>query len=45
MLIPAQIVRQGHRTIVRILAWNRWLDVFFRTWDRLRKPLVVPALC
>jgi len=37
--IPVQIVRQGRRLIYRVLAWNRWLDVFFRGCREL------PLLC
>lgn len=33
MRIPVQVVRQGRRLIYRVLAWNPWLDVFFRAWD------------
>jgi len=33
--IPVQIVRQGRRLIYRVLAWNPWLEVFFRGWDAL----------
>ncbi len=39
MLLPTQIVRQGRRTIYRVLGWNRWLHVFFRCWDEIRTPL------
>ncbi len=39
MRLPAQIVRQGHKTIYRLLGWNRWLPVFFRGWERIRMPL------
>ena len=39
MLLPTQIVRQGRRTIYRVLGWNRWLHVFFRGWDEIRGPL------
>jgi len=39
MLLPTQIVRQGRRTIYRVLGWNRWLPVFFRGWDEIRTPL------
>ena len=28
--IPCQIVRQGHRRIVRVLNWNPYLPAFFR---------------
>jgi len=33
--IPVQIVRQGRRLIYRVLAWNPWLEVFFRGWDAI----------
>jgi hypothetical protein len=39
MRLPAQIVRQGRKTIYRLLGWNRWLPVFFRGWERVRVPL------
>jgi len=39
MRLPAQIVRQGRKTIFRLLGWNRWLPVFFRGWERVRVPL------
>jgi hypothetical protein len=39
MLLPTQIIRQGRRTIYRVLGWNRWLHVFFRCWDQIRTPL------
>jgi hypothetical protein len=39
MLLPTQIIRQGRRTIYRVLGWNRWLQVFFRCWDEIRTPL------
>ena len=39
ILLPTQIVRQGRRTIYRVLGWNRWLPVFFRCWDQIRTPL------
>ena len=28
--LPCQIVRTGRRIVYRLLAWNRWLPVFFR---------------
>jgi len=40
MLVPAQIVRRARRIEYRFLSWNRWLPVFFRAWDRLRRPLL-----
>jgi hypothetical protein len=33
--VPAQIIRQGRKTIYRLLAWNPWQAVFFRCVDRL----------
>jgi len=39
MRLPAQIVRQGRKTIFRLLGWNRWLHVFLRGWEQIRTPL------
>ena len=39
MRLPAQILRQGRKTIYRLLGWNRWLPVFFRGWEQARVPL------
>lgn len=39
MAIPAQIVKTGRRIIFRLLAWNRWLPVFFNLLDGLRVPM------
>jgi len=39
MLLPTQIIRQGRRTIYRVLGWNGWLHVFFRFWEAIRTPL------
>jgi hypothetical protein len=39
MRLPAQIIRQGRKTIYRLLGWNRWLPVFFRGWEQVRAPL------
>jgi len=39
MRLPAQIIRQGRKTIFRLLGWNRWLPVFFRGWERVRVPM------
>ena len=33
--VPAQIIRQGRKTIYRLLAWNPWQEVFFRGVDQL----------
>jgi DDE family transposase len=37
--VPCQIVRGGRRLVYRLLAWNRWQDVFFRALDALSLPL------
>jgi hypothetical protein len=37
--LPAQIVRTGRRTIVRLLGWNEWQTVLLRLAARLRRPL------
>jgi hypothetical protein len=37
--LPAQIVRTGRRTIVRLLGWNEWQPVLLRLAARLRRPL------
>jgi hypothetical protein len=34
--IPCQIIRQGRRTIHRILNWNKWQLDFFRLSDVLQ---------
>ena len=39
VLLPTQIVRQGRRTLYRLLGWKRWLHVFLRGWDEIRAPL------
>lgn len=39
MRLPTQIVRQGRKTIYRVLGWNRWLSVFLRGWEQVRVPL------
>jgi hypothetical protein len=36
VLIPCQIVRSGRKLIYRILNWNPWLHLFFRTLAQLR---------
>ena len=33
--VPAQIIRQGRKTIYRLLAWNPWQPVFLRGFDEL----------
>ena len=39
MLIPAQLVRTGRRTILRLLGWNKWQEVFLRGIDQLHGQL------
>ena len=34
--IPCQIVRTGRKLIYRILNWNSWQHIFFRTFAQLR---------
>lgn len=34
--MPCQIVRTGRRLIYRLLSWNPWQPLFFRTLDQLR---------
>jgi hypothetical protein len=34
--IPCQIVRSGRKLIYRVLHWNPWLHLFFRTFAQLR---------
>ena len=39
LAIPAQIVKTGRRILYRVLAWNPWLQTFFRLLDQLNQPL------
>ena len=39
MMIPAQVIRTGRRIVYRVLAWNRWMHVFFRGLQALQTPL------
>jgi hypothetical protein len=39
MRLPAQIVRQGRKTIYRLLGWNRWVPVFVRALASIRAPI------
>jgi len=39
MLVPAQLVRTGRRTILRLLGWNCWQEVFLRGLDQLHGTL------
>jgi hypothetical protein len=34
--LPCQIIRTGRRVIYRLLSWNPWQRVFFRTFAQLR---------
>lgn len=36
--IPAQVVKTGRRIIVRLLAYNNWLPVFFRLSEKFARP-------
>jgi hypothetical protein len=36
MRLPCQIVQAGRRLIYRLLSWNPWQRVFFRTFEQLR---------
>ena len=36
MQMPCQIVRSGRRLIYRVLNWNPWQHLFFRTLEQLR---------
>jgi hypothetical protein len=35
MLLPCEVVRTARRVLYRILSYNRWLQDFFATWERL----------
>jgi hypothetical protein len=35
MRVPAQVVRQGRRIVLRLLAWNPWQAVFLRGFEQL----------
>lgn len=39
MRLPTQIVRQGRKTLYRLLGWNRWMTVFLRGLEQIRVPL------
>lgn len=41
VLIPCQVVRTARRVIYRVLAYNRWLEIFFSTWERLQRLVLV----
>jgi hypothetical protein len=40
--VPCQVLRSSGYLVCRVLAWNRWHDVFFRAADALSKPLTSP---
>jgi hypothetical protein len=35
--LPCQILNAGRRLVCRLLSWNRWQPVFFRTFAQLRR--------
>ena len=35
--LPCQIIRAGRRLVYRLLSWNPWQPVFFRTFAQLRR--------
>lgn len=37
ILLPVQIVRQGRKTIYRLLGYNAWLKDFFSAWEFIRR--------
>jgi hypothetical protein len=39
MRLPTQVVRQGRRTILRLIGYSRWTEVFLRGWEQVRVPL------
>ncbi len=41
MLLPCQVVRTARRVIYRILGYNRWLEDFFATWERLQRLVLI----
>jgi hypothetical protein len=36
MRVPAQVVSTARRVVLRLLAWNPWQHIFFRTLDSVR---------
>jgi hypothetical protein len=45
MRIPAQVIQAGRRIVYRVLAWNQWLDVFFRGVESLSRHIACPLRC
>lgn len=39
MLVPVQVVRTARRIVLRVLAWNRWQHVFFRSLDAVQRAI------
>ena len=39
VMLPCQIVKTGRRLLYRLLGWNDYLDVFFRSLDSFCRPL------
>lgn len=35
--IPVQVIRGGHRVLLRILGYNEWTESFLDTWGRIRR--------
>jgi Transposase DDE domain group 1 len=42
--LPCQVLRTGRQWVCRLLAWNRWQEVFFRAVADFTKPVTSPAL-
>ena len=45
MNIPVQVIRTGRRLVYRVLAWNPWLEVFFRGVDAIVRQVNWPLRC
>jgi len=43
--IPTQVIRTGRRLVYRVLAWSRWLDVFFRGVAAIGRQLYLSPRC
>jgi hypothetical protein len=39
MRLPCQIIKQGRKTIYRLLSWNPWQRVLLRAVEALKTPL------
>jgi len=42
--LPCQVLSTGRQWVCRLLAWNRWQDVFFRAANVFARPLAKPPL-